>query len=91
MFFQGGGGCVPKQKKQLMSAKEAKQLLEFFEKNKYLIIDSDSSQSLLKIIFKIHLKSDIVDVGLPKNANFKRVGLHVSLTDRGRETLKLFL
>ncbi len=82
---------MSKQKNQLISAEEAKQLLEFFEKNKYLIIDEEPSQALLKIIFKIHLKSNIVDVGLPKNANIKKVGLHVFLTEGGKEKLKFFL
>ena len=80
-----------KRESQLLSAEEAKELLEFFEKNEYLIINGKTNQDLLKIILKIHLKSKIVNVGLPKHANIKEDGFRVSLANGGKEKLKLFL
>ncbi|MCG2700567.1 MAG: hypothetical protein V1825_04045 [Candidatus Falkowbacteria bacterium] len=82
---------MPKAESQLLSVEEAKQLLEFFEKNEHLIINRTPNQALLKIIFKIHLKSNIVNVGLPKGANIKKDGLHISLTEDGKKQLELFL
>lgn len=82
---------MPKKKFQLLSAEEAEKLLEFFEKNEHLIINSEPNQDLLKIILKIHLNSCIVNVGLPKYANIKEASFRVSLADGGKEKLKLFL